>query len=179
MGNFGGTSGTPTPPREIPGVRPPWAPGFQNQISSHSHQMITPAPQGYGPQSSLPGTPTPQGPNSINQKALDDGVGDILQASITVASLAVAFVAFLPATSLSKSVILSLAGYSMSLGFALLACGTSALVSAFACIDRIRRKAGVPMALLLTCRSYLGILFYALVLFGLIYLTVVLSYLGR
>ena len=103
-----------------------------------------------------------------------DDAGDVLQASTTVTSLAVALTVLFPSTSLAKMTLITIGHWSLSLGPTVLMCGVCALMSSIWSLDHLRRKAGLTGRTMIT--SHIGLLFLALFLFVLIYLGVALSY---
>jgi hypothetical protein len=99
--------------------------------------------------------------------------GDILQASTTVAGLAVALVAFLPSGSITKIIIFKIGSLGLSLSTALLLCGTLAIAASVWTLDKIRREAGLSVDALLVPKTHLSLLFFSLVIFALIYIGVI------
>jgi hypothetical protein len=102
--------------------------------------------------------------------------GDILQASTTVAGLSVALVAFLPSNSFAKLIVLKVGSWELSLTTALLLCGLLALAASIWTLDKIRREAGLSVGALLVPRTHLSLLFFALVVFVLVYIGVVTTF---
>ena len=114
-----------------------------------------------------PGQPAPQ---NIHERSDE---GDILQASTTVAGLAVALVAFLPPSSIAKIIVLKVGNLGLSLSTALLLCGSLAIVASVWTLDKIRREAGLPATALLIPRTHLSLLFFSLIIFVLIYISII------
>jgi hypothetical protein len=114
--------------------------------------------------------------------AQDSKSGEILQASTTVASLAVAVVVLLPSIVTPTSLIsLNVGGLelSLSLGLALLLCGICALTASLWALDAMRREVGLPFHSLVMARNNISWLFIALCLFIIIYLGVLINYLRK
>jgi hypothetical protein len=105
-----------------------------------------------------------------------NSAGDVLQASTTVASLAVALVALLHTTSLAKLIVLSIGNFGLPLGYAVLFCGLLALAASISSLSLIIHETGVSLGFLIMHRSNLSWLFMALVLFTLIYVGIATTY---
>jgi hypothetical protein len=106
----------------------------------------------------------------VNPQVQDSKVSDILQASTTVASLAVAIAVFLP--SLSKLVTLNIGSLQLPiLRPILLFCGLCALMSSFSSIRQLSRELKTSVV----PGTNLGWLLFALVLFAITYILVVAS----
>lgn len=133
----------------------------------------------------VPNTPTSSYPMNDNSmvptggvsgggvSTIDDSVGDVLQASTTVAGLAVAIIALFPAAVLSKMTVMTLGHWSLPLKGTLLLCGAMALLSGAVALDKLRRRAQLSVFSMLS--SHIGLLYIALLLFLLVYLGVALS----
>ena len=115
-----------------------------------------------GSQTSSSGGATPSGGNT----------GDILQASTTVTSLAVVFLALFPVyPSLAKVELFKIGHIPVPCGMVLLFCGISALISSVWSIDHLRREANIKLK-----SSPLGLLLVALLLFAIMYIGIAASY---
>lgn len=113
----------------------------------------------------------------MKQPGQEGKPGEILEASIIVAGLVVALLVLLPTNpSLSKLVILSIGGFKLTLGFALLMSGLCALTASLWAIDGLRRELEMPVRSLITPKTNLSWLFISLCLFTIIYLGVATTY---
>jgi hypothetical protein len=121
---------------------------------------------------------TPQGQQANQAKTDNMGsgdAGDILQASTTVAGLAVALVAFLPSSSMTSIKVLQIGGLGLSLGTALLLCGTLAITSSIWTLNKIQHDVGLSFRALLMFKTHphLSFLFYSLAIFVIVYIGVI------
>src|SRR5258708_37671709 len=118
-------------------------------------------------------TPQEQQVQQAEPNSLSSGdAGDILQASTTVAGLAVALVAFLPPNSMTNIKVLQIGGVGLSLGTALLLCGTLAITSSIWTLNKIRSDVNIPFKALLMFKihPHLSFLFYSLAIFVIVYM---------
>jgi len=120
----------------------------------------------------------PENQTPQESKAGPIKAGDILLASTTVASLVIALVVFLPdhtSTINVNNVVIDLGGLGLSLGYALLVCGMCALTASIWAVDAMRREAKMPVRSLFVPRTNISYLFYSLIFFAGIYLTVLIA----
>ena len=110
-----------------------------------------------------------------DQSAYSNRIGDVLQASGTIAGVVIALVIFWP-SSIQFLILEVIPSWRLPLvPLLFLLSGFLALATALRCVDAIRREAGIPFESLILVRHTLGYLFCSLLLVTVLYIVVMLG----
>lgn len=140
---------------------------------------LVPSINNVSPRSNVSGNNAPSGSNipGGSQAALENDTGTVLQTSATIAGLAAAVLALLPASpALANLKLIEIGGrLAIPCSFALLLCGTTAIFSSIGAINSLRKEKNISLRFRFFGSS-LGFLLISLILFFTIYIGITINY---